>query len=414
MALTFASCSAARHVPRLLGRFFRISKIRSFGSEAFAQRPIDDRIPVTILTGYLGAGKTTLLNRILGGNHGLRLAVIQNEFGEVGIDHLLTAGHFQGDESIFLMNNGCLCCTVRDDLAPIVLQLYQSHTTGKKLDGIIVETTGLAVPGPILQTFIADSPAEMTRVDSVITLVDAVNAVRHFSSRMHSSSMEVTTKKDSPNEFQQQIACADMLLLNKCDLVQTERCLMSVEASIREINAIAPLVRCKWADGIPLERILGVHAFDLERISNETCWDRAVHDHRDHGHGVHDGHGHGHGHSHGEDAIMAIHDTAVKSVSIVQEGVLDAARLEQWLGSLLDKRAEDIYRLKGVLAVAVPGSDSPQRLICQSVHALFQSDTMGSFDAHDAPFSRLVFIGKGLKEDDLRAGLLQCLADASK
>src|SRR3954463_727626 len=267
-----------------------------------------ERIPVTVLTGYLGAGKTTLLNRILSEDHGRKYAVIVNEFGEIGIDNELI---LNTDEELFEMNNGCICCTVRGDL---IRTLHGLLAKEGNFDAIVVETTGLADPGPVAQTFFVDGYLRSkTSLDSVTTVVDA----KHIAMRL-----------DDSREAVEQIAFADQIVLNKTDLVSEDE-LRAVEARIRRINPLAPIPRAQRSN-VPLEAILGKHSFDLERITelepsflnpahgeaghvhDEHCGhDHHHHDHdhgHDHGH-VHDEHcGHDHGHGHKSD----IHDDGVK------------------------------------------------------------------------------------------------------
>src|SRR6187431_450438 len=236
--------------------------------------PQSEKIPVTVLTGYLGAGKTTLLNRILSEPHGKKYAVIVNEFGEIGIDNDLIVN---GDEEIFEMNNGCICCTVRGDLIRIIEGLMRRKG---KFDAIIVETTGLADPAPVAQTFFVDeNVGRRTKLDAVVTVADA----KWLKDRL----------KDAP-EAKNQIAFADVILLNKIDLV-TPADLREVEARIRAINPYAKLHRTQRAQ-IALSEVLGRNAFDLERILEiEPAFLEAdEHDH-DHGHDHGDGHHHHHG-----------------------------------------------------------------------------------------------------------------------
>lgn len=259
------------------------------------------KIPVTVLTGYLGAGKTTLLNRILTEDHGKRYAVIVNEFGEIGIDNDLVVG---ADEDVFEMNNGCVCCTVRGDLIRVVAGLMKRQRPGKPaFDAIIVETTGLADPGPVAQTFFVDEDVKAkTQLDSVTTLVDA----KHVMARL-----------DDSKEAREQVAFADRIILNKVDLATADE-LEAVEARLRALNPLAPIVRAERSN-VPLDQVLGLHAFDLDRIlevkpdfvnpphgadghvHDEHCGHAHHHHDHDHDHG-HDHHEHDHAHDHGHGA----------------------------------------------------------------------------------------------------------------
>src|SRR5947209_19394438 len=252
-------------------------------------RAMADKIPVTVLTGYLGAGKTTLLNRILSEPHGRKYAVIVNEFGEIGIDNDLVVG---ADEEVFEMNNGCICCTVRGDLVRIMEGLMRRQG---KFDAIIVETTGLADPAPVAQTFFVDEDVQKNaRLDAVVTVADA----KWLSDRL----------KDAP-EAKNQIAFADVILINKTDLVSDAE-LREVEARIRGINPYAKLHRTQRAQ-IPLGEVLGQNAFDLERILDiEPEFLNAEDQGHDHDHH----HGHDHGHSHG--GLKHYHDEDMQSISL--------------------------------------------------------------------------------------------------
>ena len=352
-----------------------------------------DKTPVTVLTGYLGAGKTTLLNRILSEDHGKRYAVIVNEFGEVGIDNELIVG---ADEEVFEMNNGCVCCTVRGDLIRVLSGLMKRKG---KFDAIIVETTGLADPGPVAQTFFVDDDVRAkAQLDSVTTVVDA----KHLPLRLADS-----------HEAVEQIAFADQIILNKTDLV-SEAELVAVEAQIRRINPLAPIHRAQRSN-VPLEAVLGRGGFDLERITgldpeflnpahgepghvhDESC----DHDH-DHHHG-HDHHDHGH-HDHAAHDHVA--QAGIRGVSLTLDRPLNGTRVTNWLNELLQEQGPDILRAKGILDVS--GDD--RRLVFQAVHMILEGDFQRDWRADEPRFSRMVFIGRNLDEAKLKAGFEACAA----
>jgi G3E family GTPase len=367
--------------------------------------PVSGKIPVTVLTGYLGAGKTTLLNRILTEDHGKRYAVIVNEFGEVGIDNDLVVG---ADEEVFEMNNGCVCCTVRGDLIRVLSGLMKRQGSKGSFDAIIVETTGLADPGPVAQTFFVDEEvSSRTRLDSVTALVDA----KHLPLRL----------KDS-KEAAEQIAFADQIILNKTDLVgETE--LAQVEAAIRRINPLAPIHRAQRAN-VPLDAILNRGGFDLDRIVNlepeflnpphgeaghvhdEHCGhDHHHHDHHDHGH-VHDEHcGHDH-HDHDHAELAPIHDAGIRGISLTLEKPVDGRKVTQWLDGVLQSQGPDILRAKGIIDV----QGEEKRLVFQAVHMILEGDLQRPWKDGEHRYSRMVFIGRNLDEAALRAGFEACAA----
>src|SRR5690348_8785961 len=260
------------------------------------------KTPVTVLTGYLGAGKTTLLNRILSEDHGKRYAVIVNEFGEVGIDNDLIVG---ADEEVFEMNNGCVCCTVRGDLIRVVQGLMKRKGG---FDAIIVETTGLADPGPVAQTFFVDDEVRArTELDSVTTVVDA----KHLPLRLADS-----------REAAEQIAFADQIILNKTDLV-SESELAEVERAIRALNPLAPIRRAQRSN-VPLDTILGRHAFDLTRVTElQPDFLNPAHGEAGHVHDEHCDHDHDHEHDHHHHEHGHIHDhvaeSGISSISLTSD-----------------------------------------------------------------------------------------------
>ena len=343
---------------------------------------MSDKIPVTVLTGYLGAGKTTLLNRILSEPHGQKFAVIVNEFGEIGIDNDLVVG---ADEEVFEMNNGCICCTVRGDLVRIIDGLMRRKG---KFDAIIVETTGLADPAPVAQTFFVDeNVGSKTKLDAVVTVADAKWLMDRLS--------------DAP-EAKNQVAFADVILLNKTDLVSKDE-LAEIERRIRAINPYATLHKTERCQ-IPLPEVLGRNAFDLDRIlviEPQFLETDGGHDHH-HEHGHHDHHHEHHSH-HG---LKHYHDEDMQSVSIKTKRPLDPDKFFPWVQALVAQEGPNILRAKGILAF----KDDPDRFVFQGVHMILDGDHQGPWKEGEARESRIVFIGRNLPEEKIRFGFEACEA----
>ena len=315
------------------------------------------QVPVTVLTGFLGAGKTTLLNRILTEQHGRKYAVIVNEFGEQGIDNDLVV---DADEEVFEMNNGCICCTVRGDLIRILSGLMKR---ADKLDAIIVETTGLADPAPVAQTFFVDQDvADRTKLDAIVTVADAV----HLSSQL-----------TEHHEAEEQIAFADVILLNKIDLVDDDG-LDRVKDRIKKINPFAKIINTTRCSA-PLDEVVGLNAFSLERILEvEPDFLESDHDHE--------------------------HDDDVTCLSFVSDTPLDMEKFQEWFGDLLRTKGQDILRSKGILDF----KGEEDRYVFQGVHMLMDASPMGPWPKGKERSSRVVFIGRNLDNMNLKEGFENC------
>ncbi|KVC20909.1 CobW family GTP-binding protein [Burkholderia pseudomultivorans] len=345
------------------------------------------KIPVTVLTGFLGAGKTTLLNYILREKHGRKIAVIENEFGEIGIDGGLV---LESTEEIYEMTNGCVCCVgaVREDLVRIVRMLVQRPD---RLDHIIVETSGLADPYPVAQTFFLDDPiAKEVALDAVVTMVDA----KHI--RAHLDDL-VLDGRD--NQAVDQIVCADRIVINKVDLVDAPD-IEALTARLRELNTTAEIVTSSYAQ-VDLDRILGIGANEFAQILVESDGLHAD-EHGAHAHDEHDAHdGHdGHAdHDHHE------HDDSVSSVGIEVDADVDLDALEAWLGELRNADTANLFRIKGILAV----HGRAQRYVLQGVHGVIELRAAQAWGCEPRS-SRIVFIGRDLDRAALTDRFHACLA----
>lgn len=342
-------------------------------------------IPTTILTGFLGAGKTTLLNRILQEKHGLRIAVIENEFGQENIDNEILVQ--DSNEHIVEMNNGCICCTVRGDLITALSTLSQKRNAGElNFDRVIIETTGLANPGPVAQTFFMDEEVAMHYLlDSIITVVDARHAMQQL---------------DEHEEAQRQAGFADRLLLSKTDLVD-DKTVENLSARLKRINPRAPISKVNFGK-TPIEEVLDIRGFNLnEKLEIDHDF-MAMEEHGDAHHecGDHCGHEHGAhragGHRHSDE---------ISAFVFKSNRAFDSARLDEFLGGVVQVYGPRMLRYKGVLLMN--GAD--RKVVFQGVHQMMGTDIGGKWNDGEVRGSKMVFIGKNLPKETFIRGLEQCL-----
>jgi len=419
------------------------------------------KIPVTLLTGFLGSGKTTLLNHILSADHGYKIAVIENEYGEIGIDDALVKKKFSSDEMIFEMNNGCVCCTLRGDLIQVFKRLAKLQKKGKKkVDYIVIESTGMADPCPVAQTFTqSEEVKEYAYLDGVITVVDS----KHIEEHLNSTNVK--------HESAGQIAFADRLLMNKTDLCSKDD-LLRVKDRVRDINPMADMVDCclKKA-GIDLKHVLATNLYNIEnslKIDPDFLKKDAHHDddssddshsHGSHSHGSKDSHSHGHGkddkdehsHGHGDDHsddshshghgdkdgddhkeeehghgakkkkkkkkhghghhshghAHKHHDDGITTVGFKFVGEMDQKKLNSFLGQFLQTKGNDIYRMKGILAL----QGMEEKFIFQGVHMLFDATPSEKWGEDEEKLNKFIFIGKDINKEELQKQFLACKAE---
>ncbi|MGH8813166.1 MAG: CobW family GTP-binding protein [Advenella sp.] len=364
------------------------------------QAQADKMIPVTVLTGFLGAGKTTLLKRILTEYHGNRIAVIENEFGPESIDNELLVQ--DSDEQIIELSNGCVCCTIRGDLLNTLTDLKNRHQKGElKFERVVIETTGVANPGPVCQTFFMDdSVAAFYRLDAVITVVDAKHGMETL---------------DTQPEAQKQVGFADRILVSKKDLV-TDQEYGALRHRLLHMNPRAEIMPVHFGE-IDINKVLDISGFNLNTILDidpeflKEEHPDAAHDH-DHGHGHDHGHDHDHGHAHDEhhdhdhhDHHHAHHDDEIGAFVFKSEKPFIPERLEEFLSGVVQVFGPDLYRYKGILYM----KGMRQRMIFQGVHMLMGAEPGKPWGPKEKPSNTMVFIGRKLPKDVILNGLNQCL-----
>ena len=331
-----------------------------------------NKIPVTILTGYLGSGKTTFVNYLLKENHGNKFAIIENEFGEVGIDDALVK---QTDEEIIEMMNGCICCTVRQDLIVTIKELIKKKSN--KFNHIIIETTGLADPAPVAQTFFVDKDmSKLCRLDSIVTFIDAKFTGQHLDEKK---------PEGVENEAHEQVAFADVMILNKTDLVNADE-LKVIKKKLKGINVHAPIYETQYSQ-VPLDKVINIKAFDLNKTLEM------------------------------DDGFLDVdaehqHDSSISSFGIHIEGSFHIDKLNRWLGKLMQEKGPDLYRSKGILSIA--GSDD--KYVFQAVHMMMNLESSSKLGMEHKPWqkeekriNKLCFIGKNLNKDEMIKELKDCI-----
>ena len=363
--------------------------------------PTEPQVPVTVLTGFLGAGKTTLLNRLLKEEHGHKIAVIENEFGPEGIDNELLVT--ETSEQIVEMNNGCICCTVRGDLSRILNDLRDKRERKElSFERVIIETTGMANPGPVTQTFFMDDGvSSYYLLDAVVTVVDA----KHGHATL-----------DAQPEAQNQVGFADRILMSKTDLVSSDE-VESLRERLLRMNPRAPIKYVHMGQ-VPIKDVLDIRGFNLNAILEidpeflaaehpDAAKTKPHTDHKPaHDHGQHD-HDHDHGHEHGHDHHHHHHhDDAIKAFVFQSKQPFDPAKLEDYLGALTQVYGTDMLRYKGVLFM----DGSNRRMIFQGVHMLMGADVGRPWGKDERPYSKIVFIGRNLPKEAILKGLEACLA----
>jgi len=337
---------------------------------------VPKKVPVTVLTGFLGSGKTTLMNHILKSpDHKMKFAIIENEFGQVGVDeNILATPKENPEEEVIEVMNGCICCTVRGDLVQALKRIYKKV---KSFDAVLIETTGLADPAPVIQTFFVDEiVSELYSLDGVLTVVDA----KHIIERLDEEKPEGVE-----NEANEQIAFADRVLLNKIDLVPEEEELKKIEERIKSINDQCDIVRCQNSN-VPMTKLLNLNGFNIERILQDEPDFLS-----------------------GADDAEHQHDDRTSSVSCKMEGDLNINMLNRWIGQLIQEKSADLYRYKGVLSV----KGMKSKFVFQGVGMLFSGDFSDELEWAEGEKRecRFVFIGKNLDKEDLIAKFQKCKAE---
>ena len=346
-------------------------------------------IPTTVLTGFLGSGKTTLLKRVLSESHGMKIAVIENEFGEENIDNEILVADTQ--EQIIQMSNGCVCCTIREDLRTL-RDLAERRRKGElDFERLVIETTGLADPGPVAQTFFMDDEvAESYLLDSILTLVDAKHAAQQLNDRQ---------------EARRQVGFADQIFVSKSDLVNASE-LDALQHRLKHMNPRAPQKAVHFGE-VSIKEVFDLHGFNLNAkldIDPDFLQDSAHHAH-DHAHGAHCDHpSHQHDHEHGK-GHHHHHDDDVKSFVFKSNRAFDPAKLEDFLGAIVNIYGPRMLRYKGVLFM----KGTERKVIFQGVHQLMGSDLGPAWASEEVRNSKMVFIGIDLPKDIFFQGLDKCL-----